>query len=373
MSASNSKEPDYLIRWNNHSSTLFRAFIGLYRRGHLTDVTLACDGHYIKCHKIVLAACSLYFEQVLQDNQCAHPIIYLKDIALQEIQNILEFMYSGQVNIPRSQVASMMKVAEDLQVRGIVPEEAETSELFSSEPSRSFFAPTTSSSASFPENSELGIPSSLFYPDVDLQPPSLGSAPPLRNFGLLPPSLNYLPPSFGGTSANMNQKSKPNGEGSVKGKNKGGSSKQYEERKGEGESKSYKLYPKSHMDAAIEAVKDKSMSALKAAKKFKIPSRTIYCKLKQMENSGNPNTGKKITMMRRPDQSANYSATMVQSEYEQAFGKINQGKVQADSSVEAPAVPLKVKVSMMDSQAQGCSGEKQEILLVPIITKKEVI
>lgn len=42
------------------------------------DVTLACDGGSLKCHKIVLAASSDYFQKLFIDNNSEHPIVFLK-------------------------------------------------------------------------------------------------------------------------------------------------------------------------------------------------------------------------------------------------------------------------------------------------------
>lgn len=38
------------------------------------DVTLACDGKLLQAHKIVLAICSPYFQEMFITNPCRHPI-----------------------------------------------------------------------------------------------------------------------------------------------------------------------------------------------------------------------------------------------------------------------------------------------------------
>ena len=42
------------------------------------DVTIACDGASVKCHKMILSACSSYFQQLFMENTCDHPIVFLK-------------------------------------------------------------------------------------------------------------------------------------------------------------------------------------------------------------------------------------------------------------------------------------------------------
>lgn len=83
-------------------------------------MTLACDGHQVHCHRLVLAACSSYFESLLSDNPCKHPIIILpKDVRLWEIQALVDFMYKGQVNVSQAGLAQLLKCAETLQIRGL--------------------------------------------------------------------------------------------------------------------------------------------------------------------------------------------------------------------------------------------------------------
>ena len=44
-------------------------------------MTIACDGASVKCHKMILSACSAYFQQLFMENTCDHPIVFLKVIA----------------------------------------------------------------------------------------------------------------------------------------------------------------------------------------------------------------------------------------------------------------------------------------------------
>ncbi|KAG8335624.1 hypothetical protein J6590_063665 [Homalodisca vitripennis] len=110
----------YCLRWNNHRSNLLTVFDQLLQTEAFTDVTLACEGGAsVKCHKMVLAACSSYFETLFMDQQCRHPIVILKDVKYTEIKNILEYMYRGEVNVAQDQLPGMLKVAEALKVKGL--------------------------------------------------------------------------------------------------------------------------------------------------------------------------------------------------------------------------------------------------------------
>ena len=55
--------PDqYLLHWSNHLTNIAAAFSSLRQNNKLVDVTLAADGRSIQAHKVVLCACSAYFE-----------------------------------------------------------------------------------------------------------------------------------------------------------------------------------------------------------------------------------------------------------------------------------------------------------------------
>lgn len=110
----------YCLRWNNHGTNLLNVFDELLHNEAFTDVTIAVDGGTIKCHKVVLVACSPYFQSLFSDLQCGHPIIVLKDVKLSEIKAILEYMYRGEVNVAQEQLGSLLKIAEVLKVKGLV-------------------------------------------------------------------------------------------------------------------------------------------------------------------------------------------------------------------------------------------------------------
>lgn len=83
------------------------------------DVTLACEGHSIKCHKVMLSACSSYFEELLSQNPCQHPIVLMKDLRFWEVQALVDFMYRGEVNVTQDKLPSLLAAAEALQIKGL--------------------------------------------------------------------------------------------------------------------------------------------------------------------------------------------------------------------------------------------------------------
>ncbi|XP_055605507.1 protein abrupt-like [Uranotaenia lowii] len=110
---------EFALRWNNFADNIASGFQNLYDRGDLVDVTIACDGYLLKAHKIVLAICSPYFQEMFVSNPCKHPIIVLKDVSQNVMQELLQFMYQGEVNVKHSELQSFMKIAETLQIKGL--------------------------------------------------------------------------------------------------------------------------------------------------------------------------------------------------------------------------------------------------------------
>ncbi|XP_066584375.1 protein abrupt isoform X1 [Prorops nasuta] len=109
----------FCLRWNNHQSTLIQNFDTLLESGTLVDCTLAAEGKYLKAHKVVLSACSPYFEGLLSEHYDKHPVFILKDVKFKELKAMMDYMYRGEVNISQDQLAALLKAAESLQIKGL--------------------------------------------------------------------------------------------------------------------------------------------------------------------------------------------------------------------------------------------------------------
>ncbi|XP_021962314.1 broad-complex core protein isoforms 1/2/3/4/5 isoform X2 [Folsomia candida] len=120
-SASSASPPQQLlcVRWGNFDSNIVSMFTKLRTAEHFVDATLWCEGKTIKCHKMILSACSTYFEKLLTENPNPHPIIFLKDMRFWEITALVEFMYKGEVSIHQEKLQSLLRAAESLQIKGL--------------------------------------------------------------------------------------------------------------------------------------------------------------------------------------------------------------------------------------------------------------
>ncbi|XP_037073565.1 protein bric-a-brac 2-like [Pollicipes pollicipes] len=109
----------FSLKWNNHTHHLVDVFKNLLRSESLVDVTLSCEGQSLKAHKLVLSACSPYFETLFQDHTETHPIVILKDVKFTELRSIIEFMYKGEVEVEKNDLDSLFSTAEGLMIRGL--------------------------------------------------------------------------------------------------------------------------------------------------------------------------------------------------------------------------------------------------------------
>ncbi|KAJ8924947.1 hypothetical protein NQ315_001111 [Exocentrus adspersus] len=112
-------DQQFCLRWNNHQSTLVAVFDTLLENGTLVDCTLAAEGKFLNAHKVVLSACSPYFEALLSRHFDKHPILILKDVKFQELKAMMDYMYRGEVNISQDQLGALLKAAESLQIKGL--------------------------------------------------------------------------------------------------------------------------------------------------------------------------------------------------------------------------------------------------------------
>lgn len=56
----------FCLRWNNHQPNFISVFSSLLNSETLVDVTLAAEGRHLQAHKVVLSACSSYFQVIFK-------------------------------------------------------------------------------------------------------------------------------------------------------------------------------------------------------------------------------------------------------------------------------------------------------------------
>ncbi|KAJ3643236.1 hypothetical protein Zmor_008090 [Zophobas morio] len=95
----------YCLRWNNYQSNMTSVFHQLLQNEAFVDVTLACNDLSLKAHKVVLSACSSYFQKLLLENPCKHPTIIMpQDVCYADLKFIIEFVYKGEIDVSQTEL-----------------------------------------------------------------------------------------------------------------------------------------------------------------------------------------------------------------------------------------------------------------------------
>ena len=109
------------LKWNDFYFNVSKSFRELRHEEYLQDVTLVSDDNtQISAHKLVLSACSEHFKSIFKTNaKQTNPIIICIGVTDEELRNILDYMYDGQVQIFRVNMARFMEVAKMFKLRGL--------------------------------------------------------------------------------------------------------------------------------------------------------------------------------------------------------------------------------------------------------------
>ena len=99
---------NFCLRWDSR----WDYFAKIKDYGQFFDCTLISDDNEantddLRAHKLILSICSEFFENILaRESICSHPnpLIYIRGISTRDIQNILSFIYNGEVHLAKKEV-----------------------------------------------------------------------------------------------------------------------------------------------------------------------------------------------------------------------------------------------------------------------------
>jgi len=112
-------QEEFLLKWNDHHASFFTIVEDLCRTEQLCDVTLACGGQVFETHKLILSVCSPYFRTLLNSRPDKHPIVYLKDVNPKHLEQLLSYMYRGEINVLQEDLGPLIETARGLQIKGL--------------------------------------------------------------------------------------------------------------------------------------------------------------------------------------------------------------------------------------------------------------
>ena len=70
-------------------------------------------------HKIILSACSEYFNSILRSNKHSNPLLCLDGVSSAELESVLDYIYQGEVQVHQEQLDRFLAVADRFQLSGL--------------------------------------------------------------------------------------------------------------------------------------------------------------------------------------------------------------------------------------------------------------
>merc|ERR1712133_217102 len=112
------------LKWNDFHANASKSFGLLRSEDYLHDVTLVSDDYkQVTAHKLVLSASSEYFKDFFKNTKHANPFLCLDGISSSVLQNILDYIYNGEVQIYQEHLDHFLKIAQRFKLQGLQSDE----------------------------------------------------------------------------------------------------------------------------------------------------------------------------------------------------------------------------------------------------------
>jgi hypothetical protein len=102
-------------------SSLVEAMSALWKSGLLNDFTIACEGKEFKCHKVILASRSTYFESLFNSDlqEATENFVDIKDAGADTVGSFIEFVYTDQLSDESQFSTELLILAERFQFEAL--------------------------------------------------------------------------------------------------------------------------------------------------------------------------------------------------------------------------------------------------------------
>lgn len=105
-----------------HTGEAFSCLIEMRNSNKLCDVVIQVGSFMLNAHRVILAACSPYFNAMFSsDNLESHRgVVHFKEFSPNAIKNLIEFCYISSITIDASNVQELLPAANLFEMKGIV-------------------------------------------------------------------------------------------------------------------------------------------------------------------------------------------------------------------------------------------------------------
>ena len=121
----------FSLKWKEFQLNVTKSFRDLRKENNFYDVTLVSDDQkQVPAHKVVLSASSEYFSNILKQNTHSHLLICLDGISSTDLDNMLDYVYLGEVQIYEEDLVRFLEVAEKFKLEGLLQQEQNERKAF---------------------------------------------------------------------------------------------------------------------------------------------------------------------------------------------------------------------------------------------------
>ena len=108
------------LSWDDFETVVPNTFRDLLSNDDFTDVTLVTgDDRLVKAHKIILSNGSSFFRNIFLKHPHSNPLLYLMDVNFEDLQKLLQFVYTGQCEVGQNKLEDFLITAKTLKVNGL--------------------------------------------------------------------------------------------------------------------------------------------------------------------------------------------------------------------------------------------------------------
>ncbi|KAJ0182755.1 hypothetical protein K1T71_002124 [Dendrolimus kikuchii] len=111
--------PHLEVTWESYQNNICQGFTRLQQNEDFVDLTLAADGYLVKVHRNIFALASPYIKAMLKSVDCQHPVIFLNNVSYDILTYMLEYIYTGKVQVPSDMLDSFVEASKSLKIEGL--------------------------------------------------------------------------------------------------------------------------------------------------------------------------------------------------------------------------------------------------------------
>ena len=120
----------FCLKWHDYQQNIFDTFVKLRTDESFCDITLVADDEKkFEAHKLVLSSCSQYFKNILKVNMHPQPILCVVGVKSVVLNQILDYMYLGEVQLHEDHLDEFLSIAQKLQLNGLLASQAKTDNM----------------------------------------------------------------------------------------------------------------------------------------------------------------------------------------------------------------------------------------------------